>query len=70
MPEKVKKPNIFKRLGNHFAKSWSELKKVTWPSFPTVVRNILVVLAVTLVFLIVITASDALWSFLFNLITG
>ena len=34
-----KKPNVFRRFGNFLGKSASELKKVTWPSFATVVKN-------------------------------
>ena len=38
---------------------FSELKKVTWPTFPKVIKNTGVVLAVVLVFLLVITGIDA-----------
>ena len=45
---KTKKPGLFKRLGRFFKQSWSELKKVSWPNFNTVVKNTGIVLAVVL----------------------
>lgn len=54
----------FKELG-------SEIKKVTWPSFPTVVKQTGVVLMVTLFFLLVLMGMDALLGYLYDLlITG
>ena len=35
---KVKKPNIFVRMGRKLKETFSELKRVTWPSFPKVVK--------------------------------
>ena len=52
-----KKPNIFVRFGRKMKEVFSELKKVTWPTFPKVIKNTGVVLAV--VFLLVITGIDA-----------
>lgn len=61
-PKKVKaknkKPNIFKRFGRKCKEVFSELKKVSWPSFGKVVKNTGIVLAVVLVFLVVITVVD------------
>ena len=54
-----KKPNIFVRFGRKMKEVFSELKKVTWPTFPKVIKNTGVVLAVVLVFLLVITGIDA-----------
>ena len=48
--QKAKKPNIFVRFGKFLAKAWSELKKVTWPTFPTVMKNLGIVLVVVLFF--------------------
>ena len=50
--------------------AFSELKKVTWPTFGRVVKETLVVLSVTLVFLIVVIGIDQLLYFLFSLLTG
>lgn len=41
-----KKPNIFVRMGGWLKRSWSEFKKVSWPTFPEVVKNTGVVLVV------------------------
>ncbi|MDY6368054.1 MAG: preprotein translocase subunit SecE [Clostridia bacterium] len=56
--KKDKKPNIFKRMWLKIKDVFSELKKVTWPTFPKVVKQTGVVLLVVLVFLVVITAFD------------
>lgn len=48
--------------------TFGELKKVTWPSFGKVVKQTVVVLSVTLIFLIVIMGIDQLLYHLFNLI--
>lgn len=53
-----KKPNVFRRFGNFLGKSASELKKVTWPSFATVVKNTGIVLAVVIFFTLIIGAAD------------
>ncbi len=55
---KNKKPNIFKRIGAKCKDIFSELKKVSWPSFGKVVKQTGVVLGVVVVFLVVITAFD------------
>jgi preprotein translocase subunit SecE len=56
------KPNIFKRMGKwfskHFKEMGSELKKVTWPSFMTVLKGTGTVLLVVFSFLIVISLFD------------
>lgn len=70
MAEVEKKPRGFKKLGAHFSKSWSELKKVSWPSAITVIKNTAVVLVVVLFFLVVIGAADALFGWLLSLVTG
>ena len=60
--KKVKKrsdrPGFFKRLGMKIKDIFSELKKVSWPSFGKVVKQTGVVLVVVLAFLVVITAFD------------
>ncbi|MBO5068095.1 MAG: preprotein translocase subunit SecE [Clostridia bacterium] len=56
--KKNKKPNIFVRLGRKLKDVFSELKRVNWPTFPKIVKQTGIVLAVVLVFLIVITAFD------------
>lgn len=67
--QKAKRPNIFKRLGSFFVKSWSELKKVSWPSFKTVLKNTAIVLLVVLFFAVIIFGVDALFAFLVSLMS-
>lgn len=55
------------KLGRFFSKSWSELKKVTWPTFKTVVKNTGIVLLVVLFFGVIIFGVDVLFSFLIGL---
>lgn len=67
--KKNKKPNIFKRFGAKCKDVFSELKKVSWPSFATVVKQTGIVLAVVLVFMVVIFGFDLGLSSLLGLIT-
>lgn len=53
-----KKPNIFVRFGRKCKEVFSELKKVSWPTFLTVMKNTGVVLAVVGVFVVLITLFD------------
>ncbi len=58
-PSKAKKgPGFFKRIGMKIKDVFSELKKVSWPTFAKVLKQTGIVLAVVLVFLVVITAFD------------
>ncbi len=56
--KKDKKPGFFKRMGSKIKDVFSELKKVSWPTFGKVVKQTGIVLVVVLIFLIVITAFD------------
>ncbi len=67
---KKKKPNVFKRMGAWLGRSWAEFRKVTWPSAGTVFKNLGIVLAVVLFFLIAIGAADALFAWLLGLLVG
>ena len=67
---KVKKPNIFVRIGRKFKETFSELKRVTWPSFPKVVKATCVVLVVVIVFTVVVTAINYGLQELLTLITN
>ena len=67
--KKNKKPNIFKRFGAKCKDVFSELKKVSWPTFATVVKQTGIVLAVVLVFMVVIFGFDLGLSSLLGLIT-
>ena len=61
--KKEKKPGLFKKL----KEAWSELKKVTWPTFGTVVKKTLVVILVTVIFTVVLFGMDYLLGLLYNL---
>ena len=61
--KKEKKPGLFKKL----KEAWSELKKVTWPSFATVVKKTGIVLLVTVLFTVVLFGIDWLLGFLYNI---
>lgn len=67
---KNKKDNIFKKIGRKFKEVFSELKKVSWPSFKTIVKNTGIVLGIVGIFLVVITLMDLGLGELFKLITG
>ena len=66
----TKAPRKKSRLGNFLSKSASELKKVTWPTFATVLHNLGIVLAVVVVFTVIITAADTGLSALLSLLVG
>ncbi|MBR2384183.1 MAG: preprotein translocase subunit SecE [Clostridia bacterium] len=55
---KNKKPNIFKRMWVKIKEVFSELKKVTWPTFSTVLKQLGCVLGIVLVVLVIIMAMD------------
>lgn len=66
----VKKPNIFVRMGRKIKETFSELKRVTWPTFPKVVKATCVVLVVVLIFTVVVTAINFGLQSLLDLITN
>ena len=53
-----KKPNIFVRMGRKLKEVFSELKKVTWPTFGKVVKATGVVLVVEVNFLVIFRAIN------------
>lgn len=64
-----KKPNIFVRMGRKIKEVFSELKRVTWPTFPKVVKATCVVLVVVLIFTVVVTGINQGLQALLELIT-
>ncbi len=56
--EKSKKPGIFRRIGKYLRDTKSEFKKIIWPTFPSVVRNTLVTLAVCVILGLLVFAVD------------
>ncbi len=67
---KSDKPNIFVRFGSKVKEIFSELKKVTWPSFGKVVKTTGVVLVVVLAFAVVFTGINAGLGALLDLVTN
>ena len=67
---KTKKPNIFVRMGRKLKETFSELKRVTWPSFPKVVKASCVVLVVVIAFTVVATAINYGLQELLKLVTS
>ncbi len=65
----AKKPNIFVRMGRKFKETFSELKRVTWPTFPKVVKSTCVVLVVVVIFTVVITGINYGLQALLDLVT-
>ncbi len=67
---KNKKPNIFVRIGKKLKEVFSEIKKVSWPSFGKVVKQTSIVIGVVLAFLVVLTLMDFGLSYLLDLLTS
>ena len=65
-----KKPNVFVRLWGKIKAVASELKKVTWPTFPTVLKQLGCVLVTVLIMLVLILVIDLGLQQLLNLIRG
>ena len=55
---KNKRPNIFVRAWRKIKETFSELKRVTWPSFGKALKSTGVVLVIVLVFMVVVTAIN------------
>ena len=66
----AKKPNKLANMGKKLKETFSELKRVTWPTFPKVVKGTCVVLVVVVVFLVVVTGINYGLQKLLELITG
>jgi preprotein translocase subunit SecE len=64
------KPKKKSRIGSFLSKSGSELKKVSWPTFATVVRNTVTVLVVVLAFTVLVSAVDLGLTQLLKLLVG
>jgi len=67
--DKNKKPNIFVRFGRKIKETFSELKRVTWPSFGKALKATGVVLVIVLIFTVVVTGINTGFSALLKLIT-
>ena len=67
--DKNKKPNIFVRMGRKIKETFSELKRVTWPSFGKALKATGVVLGIVLIFLVLVTGVNYGFSKLLELMT-
>ena len=65
-----KKPNFFVQKGRKLKEVFSELKKVTWPTFGKVVKATGVVIVVVVIFLVVFGAINFGLGELLKLITS
>ncbi len=68
-PDKNKKPNIFVRMGRKIKETFSELKRVTWPSFGKALKATGVVLVIVLIFTVIVTGINYGLSELLDLMT-
>ncbi len=53
--EKNKKPNFFVRIGIKLKETFSELKRVTWPTIGKALKSTGIVLAIVAIFLVLVT---------------
>lgn len=68
-PDKNAKPNIFVRMGRKIKETFSELKRVTWPTFGKAVKATGIVLVVVLIFTVLFTGINYGFSELLKLLT-
>lgn len=68
--DKNKKPNFFVRMGRKLKETFSELKRVTWPSFGKALKATGVVLAIVLAFIVVVTGVNYGFSELLKFLTS
>lgn len=68
--ETEKKPSRLVRMGRKIKEVFSELKRVTWPSFSKVVKATGVVLVVVLIFTVIITGINTGLQELLKLLTN
>ncbi|MDO5738028.1 MAG: preprotein translocase subunit SecE [Eubacteriales bacterium] len=54
---RVEKPGFFKRIRNFFKNIFQELKRVSWPDWPTLRQN------TTTVLVIILVAAVSIWLF-------
>ncbi|MBQ2660240.1 preprotein translocase subunit SecE [Candidatus Saccharibacteria bacterium] len=70
--KKEKKPFIlfrpFLALGRYLRDSWREIRQVRWPNRKATWKMVLAVFIYAAIFLVLIIALDALFTYLFNLI--
>ena len=65
-----KKPNIFVRMGKKLKETFSELKRVSWPTIPNALKSTGVVIVIVLIFLVLITLINIGFTELLELLTS
>ena len=68
--DKNKKPNVFVRMGRKLKETFSELKRVSWPTFGKALKATGVVLGIVLVFIVVVTGVNYGFSELLKFLTS
>ncbi|MBR0343156.1 MAG: preprotein translocase subunit SecE [Oscillospiraceae bacterium] len=68
MADKTKKPGFFARFAKYFKDAKGEFKKIVWPSKKQVWNNVVVILAMVLVFAILTWGIDYIFAFLRDLL--
>ena len=68
--DKNKKPNFFVRMGRKIKETFSELKRVSWPTFGKALKATGVVLGIVLIFLVLVTGVNYGFSKLLELMTN
>ncbi len=66
--DKNKKPNFFVRIGIKIKDTFSELKRVSWPSFGKALKATGVALVVVLIFTVIVTGINQGFGALLDLI--
>lgn len=67
--DKNKKPNVFVRMGRKLKETFSELKRVTWPTFGKALKATGVVIVIVLIFIVIVTGVNFGFTKLLELIT-
>ena len=68
--DKNKKPGRFSRLGKKLKETFSELKRVSWPTFGKALKATGVVIGIVLIFLVLVTGVNYGFSKLLELMTS
>ena len=68
-PDKNAKPNVFVRMGRRLKETFSELKRVTWPTLPKALKATGVVIVIVVVFMVIVTGVNYGFSELLELLT-
>ena len=68
--DKNKKPNFFVRCWNRLKETFSELKRVTWPTVGQALKSTGIVLVIVLIFLVIVTVVNIGFTYFLEFLTG